>query len=77
LGYTAAPGEWGGKYGNGVPSDVTWENTIAKWYNNMTINSTFYWDWNPNSGDTEGILKSDWATLNPNKVKLLQGYWGN
>lgn len=33
-----------------------------------------YWSWNPNSGDTGGILKDDWLTVNPVKYRLLQPY---
>jgi chitinase len=31
-----------------------------------------WWAWNPNSGDTGGILQDDWTTVNTNKVTLLQ-----
>ena len=31
-----------------------------------------YWSWNPNSGDTGGILKDDWQTLHDNKVDALE-----
>lgn len=30
-----------------------------------------YWSWNPNSGDTGGILKDDWNTVNQNKMAYL------
>ena len=30
-----------------------------------------YWSWNPNSGDTGGILADDWSTVNQNKVANL------
>ncbi len=30
-----------------------------------------YWSWNPNSGDTGGILADDWNTINQNKVDAL------
>jgi len=30
-----------------------------------------YWAWNPNSGDTGGILADDWNTVNQNKVSEL------
>ena len=30
-----------------------------------------YWSWNPNSGDTGGILADDWNTVNQNKVAKL------
>jgi len=31
-----------------------------------------YWSWNPNSGDTGGILGSDWRTVNTAKVDPLK-----
>ncbi|MFO0907366.1 MAG: cellulase family glycosylhydrolase [Isosphaeraceae bacterium] len=31
-----------------------------------------WWSWNPNSGDTGGILQDDWTSVNTNKVALLQ-----
>ncbi len=31
-----------------------------------------WWSWNPNSGDTGGILESDWRTLRAEAVDLLQ-----
>jgi hypothetical protein len=31
-----------------------------------------YWSWNPNSGDTGGILESDWRTVNTAKVDPLK-----
>ncbi len=30
-----------------------------------------YWSWNPNSGDTGGILQDDWLTVNTNKMAFL------
>jgi chitinase len=32
-----------------------------------------WWSWNPNSGDTGGILSDDWTTVIDAKVALLQG----
>jgi hypothetical protein len=32
-----------------------------------------YWSWNPNSGDTGGILADDWKTVNTAKVDPLKG----
>lgn len=31
-----------------------------------------YWSWNPNSGDTGGILQDDWRTVNEDKLAYLQ-----
>jgi endoglucanase len=33
-----------------------------------------YWSWNPNSGDTGGILQDDWITVNTNKMAYLTPY---
>jgi aryl-phospho-beta-D-glucosidase BglC (GH1 family) len=30
-----------------------------------------YWDWNPTSGDTGGILNSDWTTVDPAKIAAI------
>jgi endoglucanase len=30
-----------------------------------------YWAWNPDSGDTGGMLRNDWATLDQSKLHLL------
>jgi aryl-phospho-beta-D-glucosidase BglC (GH1 family) len=30
-----------------------------------------YWDWNPTSGDTGGILENDWSTVDTTKVKAI------
>jgi len=31
-----------------------------------------WWSWNPNSGDTGGILENDWTTVRQNAIELLQ-----
>ncbi len=33
--------------------------------------SWIYWSWNPNSGDTGGILKDDWTTVHQAKMNAL------
>jgi aryl-phospho-beta-D-glucosidase BglC (GH1 family) len=33
-----------------------------------------FWSMNPNSGDTEGILKDDWVTVNQAKYGLIKPY---
>ena len=77
-GYTVIPGEWGGKYGNGGEAkDKTWQDALVAWYKTKGICNSFYWSWNPNSGDTAGILKDDWATVWQNKVDMLNSYWSS
>ena len=35
-----------------------------------------YWCWNPNGGDTGGLVKDDWKTEEAHKVRLLQSLLG-
>jgi hypothetical protein len=35
-----------------------------------------FWSWNPNSGDTGGILLSDWVTVHQAKYNLVSPYLG-
>jgi len=51
----------GDLYGNGT-SDLAAGQQGISWT---------YWAWNPNSGDTGGILSDDWNTVNQNKVNKL------
>lgn len=71
--YALIVGEWGGKYGAGDPRDVAWQNALVKYLAKKKIHS-FYWSWNPNSGDTGGILNDDWTTVRNDKLKMLQEY---
>jgi aryl-phospho-beta-D-glucosidase BglC (GH1 family) len=68
----AAPvvlGEFGTK--NETASDQAWFRTIAS-YISQTELSFFYWSWNPDSGDTGGILEDDWQTVREDKQAVLQ-----
>ncbi len=77
-GYTVVPGEWGGRYGNGgTAKDVTWHNALVSYFKEKGICSSFYWDWNPNSGDTGGVLKDDWSTVWKNKADMLNSYFNS
>ncbi len=66
------------------PKDAVWLEAITSYIagdldNNGTTDipagnqdiSWTYWSWNPNSGDTGGILADDWATVNQNKMTYL------
>jgi endoglucanase len=49
-----------------------WFDTLLK-----TVGSTYswtFWCWNPNSGDTEGILQTDWLTPQQWKIDALKPY---
>ncbi len=65
-------GEFGGP---SVGQDVggIWQRTLVAFLkaNNMSYT---YWCWNPNSGDTGGILENDWTTINQAKLDLLKTY---
>ncbi len=78
-GYTVVPGEWGGKYGTlgGNPLDITWQNAFVSYLEANHVCSSFYWDWNPNSGDTGGILQDDWTTPWASKVNHIMGYFNS
>lgn len=74
-GKALAIGEFGGKYGQGDPKDVTWQNAFTQYLASKGICNSFYWSWNPNSGDTGGILADDWETVRSDKVDMLKNYW--
>jgi endoglucanase len=63
-------GEFGTKLAD--TSDQQWFSTITNYLGTGVsgINWTF-WSWNPDSGDTEGILQNDWLTVNTAKQAYL------
>ncbi|MGH7861295.1 MAG: glycoside hydrolase family 5 protein, partial [Candidatus Dormibacteraceae bacterium] len=67
-------GEFGGR---SVGSDVegTWQRTLVAYLKANGMHYT-YWCWNPDSGDTGGLLEDDWTTLDPAKEALLKTYQG-
>ena len=75
-------GEFGSKLE--TSSDQIWYDSITKYLggdldvngsNDLAVGqqgmSWTYWSWNPNSGDTGGILQDDWLTVHTNKVAKL------
>lgn len=70
LNYAMAIGEFGGKYVSGS-KDRKWQDAFVSYMIDKNMTNFFYWSWNPNSGDTNGILKSDWTTVDADKVTLL------
>ena len=64
---------WIGEFGtkDQTTSDHQWFTTMASYISSNGLNFT-YWCWNPNSGDTGGILQDDWNTVNQNKQNVLQ-----
>ena len=75
-------GEFGTKLTD--PKDAVWLEALTSYIsgdldNNGTKDipagnqdiSWTYWSWNPNSGDTGGILADNWTTVNQNKMAYL------
>lgn len=75
-------GEFGSKLQ--TPSDQLWASAMVKYLGgDFNLDGTSdlspgqagmswtWWSWNPNSGDTGGILQDDWTSVNQNKVNLL------
>ena len=76
-GYALAIGEMGGRYGHGGdPRDKVWQDALIDYLIQRDITHLFYWSWNPNSGDTGGILKDDWQSVWQDKLDLLNRLWG-
>lgn len=71
---------WVGEFGSKlqITSDQQWYRQITAYLADTTgapaggqgISWT-WWAWNPDSGDTGGILQGDWKTVNQNKVQGL------
>jgi endoglucanase len=69
---------WIGEFGTTLAASVdqTWLRTLVQY---MRPTSSYgadsyqwsYWCWNPNSGDTGGILNDDWTTINTTKDAYL------
>ncbi|WP_433078272.1 glycoside hydrolase family 5 protein [Dactylosporangium sp. CA-052675] len=50
-----------------------WQRNLVKYLKDNGLSYT-YWAWNPNSGDTGGVLKDDWTTVDADKAALLKTY---
>ena len=71
-GYSVIIGEFGGRYGNGGdPRDRVWQDTLINYMDGKGMTNFFYWSWNPNSGDTGGILQDNWQDVWQDKITLL------
>jgi aryl-phospho-beta-D-glucosidase BglC (GH1 family) len=71
----AAPvllGEFGGR-SMGQDMAGIWQRTLVTFLKTNTISYT-YWSWNPDSGDTGGILQDDWKTVNQSKFDVWNAY---
>ncbi len=72
-GFAVIVGEFGGRYGHGGNAkDKMWQDAFVNYLIKKEMRDFFYWSWNPNSGDTGGILQDDWQTVWDDKVALLR-----
>jgi aryl-phospho-beta-D-glucosidase BglC (GH1 family) len=72
--FPVAVGEVGSKFGE---VDKPFLRDFVKYMNNTgdardgkhnKIGNWFYWSWNPNSGDTGGLVENDWLTVEWEKI---------
>lgn len=63
-------GEFGAKNVDIASPEGQWINQLVDYLATKHMSWT-YWSWNPNSGDTGGILLDDWRTVNQDKQALL------
>lgn len=61
-------GEFGTRYG--TVKDQQWLQKLRDYVKLKGLNWT-YWSWNPNSGDTGGILQGDWISIEQAKQDIL------
>ena len=65
-------GEFGGR-SVGTDAEGVWQRSLVAYLQANGFDYT-YWCWNPNSGDTGGVLQDDWTSLNQAKLSMLQAY---
>ena len=63
-------GEFGAKNVGTDTVEGRWINQFTAYLEQQGISWTF-WAWNPNSGDTGGVLQDDWRTVHADKMALL------
>ncbi|XWN29135.1 MAG: cellulase family glycosylhydrolase [Devosia sp.] len=64
-------GEWGSRLETQL--DLTWANAISNYMEKLDI-PWMWWSWNPNSGDTGGVLADDWQTPRQSVLSLLDRF---
>lgn len=66
-------GEFGGRSMDPDDDEGIWQRRLFAFLKEQGISYT-YWSWNPNSGDTGGVLKDDWQTLDEDKLAVMREY---
>ncbi|NEO85707.1 MAG: cellulase family glycosylhydrolase [Spirulina sp. SIO3F2] len=64
-------GEFGGRKVDANSKEGIWQRRLVDYIDRQNLHFT-YWSWNPNSGDTGGILRDDWRSIDQPKQALLQ-----
>ncbi|HLV57831.1 MAG TPA: glycoside hydrolase family 5 protein [Natronosporangium sp.] len=64
-------GEFGGRSVDPSDTEGVWQRKLFEFLKEREISYT-YWSWNPNSGDTGGVLKDDWTTVDQAKLDLIR-----
>jgi endoglucanase len=63
-------GEFGSTLAN--PLDTEWMTKLMSYMGSGSNGMSFtYWSWNPDSGDTGGIVQDDWVTVQQNKMDIV------
>lgn len=65
-------GEFGGR-SVGDDAEGIWQHALMAYLKDNGISYT-YWSWNPNSGDTGGVLTDDWTTVHRDKLAMLKDH---
>ncbi len=65
-------GEFGGR-SMGQDAEGVWQRSLVTFLKTNDM-SYAYWAWNPDSGNTGGILQDDWTTVNQSKLDVLSAY---
>ncbi len=68
---------WIGEFGSTLqnPLDVQWMTELMSYLGSGVTGMSFtYWSWNPDSGDTGGIVGDDWVTVNQQKMDIVGPY---
>ncbi len=65
-------GEFGGR-SVGEDREGLWQRRLVDFLKASGLSYT-YWAWNPDSGDTGGVLTDDWTTIDRPKLELLSTY---
>jgi endoglucanase len=64
-------GEFGGRSVDPADDEGIWQRALFSYLKEQGISYT-YWSWNPNSGDTGGVLTDDWHTVDQAKLDLIR-----